>query len=275
MSATSGTMTGRELDPGIRLSFWHLVSSEWIKLRSLRSTESAYIIIIVMSIGMALLMAGNITGPASPEQAIPHEAQARLIAGTTVFGVYFGQLVVVVLGVLVISGEYTTGMIRSTLTAAPKRLPALWAKGLVLFVTTFVVGLISTVGAILAVMPILAGQGITASLLDPDVYQPALNGALYLALLSAFGLGVGTMLRSSAGGIAVALGVLLLLPTLWMLIPYDWARDATAYLLPNAGADFFGAGDNGLEYWQSLLVILAWIAVSLAGAAALLKRRDA
>jgi ABC-2 type transport system permease protein len=98
-----------------------------------------------------------------------------------------------------------------------------------------------------------------------------------LALLSIFALGVGAVLRNSAGGIAAVLGILLLLSTLWSLIPGDWARDAMPYLLSNAGAGFFSPGGMGgpLEPWQSLLVILAWVAASLVSAALLLKRRDA
>lgn len=261
------------------LSFWRLVRSEWIKLRSLRSTFWSYAIVILMSVGMAALSSGNGFRSDGP---IPAEQQAQMVAQSTMFGIYFGQLVIAVLGVLVISGEYSTGMIRSTLTAVPKRLPALWAKAVVLFATTLVVGLVSTFGAILVALPILAGKGITASLTDPHVFLPALYGALYLALLSVFALGIGAMLRNSAGGIAAVLGILLLLSTLWSLIPGDWARDAMQYLFSNASSNFFtaggmggGMGDGRLEVWQSLLVVLAWIAASLIGAALLLKRRDA
>jgi ABC-2 type transport system permease protein len=261
------------------LKFWRIVHSEWIKLRSLRSTFWSYAIVILMSVGMAALSSGNGFRSDGP---IPAEQQAQMVAQSTMFGIYFGQLVIAVLGVLVISGEYSTGMIRSTLTAVPKRLPALWAKAVVLFTTTLVVGLVSTFGAILAALPILAGKGITARLTDPHVFLPPLYGALYLALLSVFALGIGAMLRNSAGGIAAVLGILLLLSTLWSLIPGDWARDAMQYLFSNAGSNFFTAGGIGggmgggqLEAWQSLLVVLAWIAASLAGAALLLKRRDA
>jgi ABC-2 type transport system permease protein len=265
---------------GRDLTFWRIVRSEWIKLRSLRSTFWSYAIVIVMSVGMAALSSLNSgfnnSGP------MPAAQQAHVVAQSTMFGIYFGQLVVAVLGVLVISGEYSTGMIRSTLAAVPQRLPALWAKAVVLFTATLVVGLVSTFGAILVAMPILAGKGITAGLTEPDVFLPPLYGALYLALLSVFALGIGAMLRNSAGGIAAVLGILLLLSTLWSLIPGDWARDAMQYLFSNAGANFFtaggmggGMGDGQLEVWQSLLVVLAWIAASLVGAALLLKRRDA
>ncbi|HEY9524372.1 MAG TPA: hypothetical protein VIR33_14110, partial [Thermopolyspora sp.] len=255
------------------LTFWRIVHSEWVKLRSLRSTFWSYAIVIVMAIGMSALSSLN-SGFNSTEP-MPAEQQAQILAQSTLFGVYFGQLVVAVLGVLVISGEYSTGMIRSTLTAVPKRLPALWAKTVVLATATFIVGLVSTCGAILVAKPILESKGITASLTDSHVFLPALYGAIYLALLSIFALGVGAILRNSAGGIAAVLGILLLLPTLWSLIPGGWARDAMPYLLPNAGSSFFTAGAMGgpLEVWQSLLVILVWLVASLACAALLLKRR--
>ena len=190
---------------------------------------------------------------------------------------FFGQLVVAVLGVLAISGEYSTGMIRSSITATPKRLPMLAAKALVIFVCTFIVGLVSTVGSYLVALPILAGKGISAGLTDPDLLLPLLGGALYLALVAVFALGVGAILRSSAGGIAAALGIVLLLPIVLSMIPAEWVADLVPYLLSNAGLAIFGLdlGSEGFEVWQNILIVLGWVAVSLAGAAVLLKRRDA
>lgn len=272
-SSAEASGTAREL------TFWRIVHSEWIKLRSLRSTFWSYAIVIIMAIGMAALSSLN-SGFNGTEPIPAAEQQARMVAQSTLFGVYFGQLVIAVLGVLVISGEYSTGMIRSTLAAVPKRLPALWAKAVVLFTATLIVGLVSTFGAILVAKPILESRGITASLTDSHVFLPALYGAIYLALVSVFALGIGATLRNSAGGLTAVLGILLLLSTLWSLIPGDWARDAQPYLFSNAGSNFFSAGGMGmggetLEAWQSLLVILVWIAASLASAALLLKRRDA
>jgi ABC-2 type transport system permease protein len=161
----------------------------------------------------------------------------------------------------------------------PRRLPALWAKAVVLFIATFVIGVVSTVLAFFASLAIFAPDGVEAKLFDPRVYLVLLGSAFYLAVLAVFSLGIGAILRNSAGGIAAALGVILLLPTLWSLIPWDWARDAFGYLLSNAGNHLYGTrpgeGTSGLEPWQDVLVILAWVVVSLAGAALLLKRRDA
>lgn len=130
-------------------------------------------------------------------------------------------------------------MIRSTLTAVPRRLPALAAKAIVLFVSTFVVGLLGSVGAFLIASAVFASHGVTASLAEPEVFLPLLGGALYLALISLFALGLGTILRNSAGGIAAALGILLLLPTVLQMIPAEWASDLIPYLLSVAGMGLF------------------------------------
>ena len=259
---------------GSGLSFGGELRSEWIKLRTVRSTIWSYATVIVISLGMSAIMSASLD---LAGREIPAVEQATFLAQPATFGVFFGQLVVAVLGVLAISGEYSTGMIRSSITATPKRLPMLAAKAIVLVVCTFVVGLISTVGSALVAMMMLAGQGITPSLTDPDLLLPLLGGALYLALVSVFALGVGAILRSSAGGIAAALGIVLLLPIVLSMIPAVWAADLAPYLLSNAGLASFGLdlGGAGLEAWQNILIVLGWVAVSLAGAAVLLKRRDA
>ncbi|MBM7830324.1 ABC-2 type transport system permease protein [Agromyces cerinus] len=265
------------------LSFGGVLRSEWIKLRSLRSTTWSYLIVIAISLGMALIMslsmASGMNGGADAS-GMPASEQVSLVMQSSVFGVFFGQLVAGVLGVLVISGEYTTGMIRSTLTAVPKRLPALAAKAVVLFVATFVIGLLANLGAFLVSSVVFAGIDVSASITDSAIYLPLLGGALYLALISVFALGVGTMIRSSAGGIAAVLGLILLVPTVLQMIPAEWAHDLIPYLLSSAGLGIFTsttaepAGD-ALGAWLSLLIVLAWVGASIAGAAVLLKRRDA
>lgn len=270
--------------PTTRLSFGGVLASEWVKLRSLRSTVWSYLIVIAISLGMAFLMSfsfaygmdGGMDGA-----NVPAAEQTSFVVQSALFGIYFGQLVVGVLGVLVISGEYTTGMIRSTLTAVPKRLPALAGKAVVLFVATFVVGIVTNLAAFATSSIVFAGVDVSTSLFEVDTLLALAGGALYLALVAVFALGVGTMLRSSAGGIAAVLGLVLLVPTILQLIPADWAHDMIPYLLSSAGMTMFTAigADSadivGPNAWQSLLVVLAWVGVSLAGATVLLKRRDA
>ena len=197
------------------------------------------------------------------------------LANIATIGVQFTQIVVAVLGVLVITGEYSTGMIRSTLTAVPGRLGALAAKAVVLFAATFVVAVVASALAFAVSSVILASEGVNASLFDPEVLLPILGGALYLGLLALFALGIGTIVRSGAGGIATVLGVLLLLPTLLAVLPFDWAGDLAPFLFSNAGINFWHPEFSDWEVWQNLAVTIGWVVASLGIGAVLLKRRDA
>ena len=277
MTATTAPSTSRSA-AGSHLTGLGIVNSEWIKLRTVRSTVWSYALIVLASLGMAVLMAGTIDFGGAE---VPADQRNSVILQASTFGIYFGQLIVAVLGVLVISGEYSTGMIRSTLTAVPKRIPALAAKALVLFLTTLVVGLVSVFGSLAIALPLLGRSDIEPDFSDGSLLRDVALSAVYLALVAVFALGVGTILRSAAGGIAAALGVILLLPTIFQLIASltqaEWAANVMPYLLSNAGTGIFTPSfdGSGLEQWQNLLVVLAWVAVSLIGGALLLKRRDA
>ena len=256
--------------------FGGVLRSETIKLFSLRSTVWSYAVLVVISVGLSAVLAATLAGAAGSD--IPAEAQTAVAMQVVAFPVGFAQLVAAVLGVLFIAGEYGTGMVRSTFTAVPQRLPVLWAKSLVLFAATFVVGLVSTVGGYLVGSAFLAGSGMDAPLTDPDVLRSVLGGALYLALIAVFALGVGTVVRNSAGGIAVALGILLILPTVLQIIPAEWAANTVQYLISDAGIAMLGLQSDvpgSLEPWQQLLVVLGWVAASLAAGSILMKRRDA
>ncbi|PPL14317.1 ABC transporter permease [Microterricola pindariensis] len=276
-TATLSQTTARSTVDGT-LRFGGVIRSEWIKLRSLRSTVWSYLLVFAISLGMALVMSTSMTDYIDQAASGSADEQRGMLLMASTFGVFFGQLVVAVLGVLVISGEYTTGMIRSTLTAVPRRLPALAAKAIVLFVSTFVVGLLGSLGAFLIASAVFASHGVTASLAEPEVFLPLLGGALYLALISLFALGLGTILRNSAGGIAAALGILLLLPTVLQMIPAEWASDLIPSLLSVAGMGLFdpsvGVGEPD-ALLKNLLIVLAWVAAAVVGAALSLKRRDA
>jgi ABC-2 type transport system permease protein len=272
---TTATLTYDRAGTG-GLTFPRVLRSEWIKLRSLRSTVWSFAIVVAVSVGLGALISLGI--PAA-EGVLPAAHQRSIVLEASLFGVFFGQLVIAVLGVLAISGEYTTGMIRSTLTAVPRRLPALWAKAMVLFVSSFVVGVVASTLGFLAASPVLASKGYHASFFDGDVIMPILGSALYLAIVSVFALGLGAILRASAGGIAAALGVILLLPVVFAIAPVQWMHDTAQYLMMNAGLSSFGlrgfGGADSLDTWQQVLVVAGWAAVSLTAGAILLKRRDA
>ena len=264
---------------GSDLSFIGLLRSESIKLWSLRSTYWTFSLVVVASLGLAVAMSFAMSAatagfdPATGAAMAIDNSQLFVLVSTT--GLGLGQLIVAVLGVLSISGEYSSGMIKSTLTAVPGRLPALWAKVIVLFGFTFLVGLFSVVGSFLVAAPILGAKDVTASLFDVDVFLPLLGNVLFLALVAVFAIGIGTIVRSSAGGIATVLGIILLLPTVVALfsILVEWVADIVPFMFTVAGSEMITP--NTMESWQAFLIVLAWVAVSLGTAALLLKRRDA
>lgn len=284
--------------PAIHLTFLRVVNSEWIKLRTLRSTLWCYVIIVALTVLLGLLIAGTIE---APDVALSHDAQQSTWVSAATLGINFSQLVVGVLGALVITGEYATGMIRSTFAAVPSRVSAIFAKAIVFGVVTFVVSLVGIVAAALATAPILAGKGIDADFGDPDVWLSFVGGAAYLALIGLIALAIGLLIRSSAGGIAAALGLVLVVPVIFTLLAAiaqaQWAADLGTFLPSNAGNVLYtypageavtpAAGPGGgpaatatttsidLTRGEGLLVLTAWFTATFAVGLAMLKRRDA
>jgi len=285
----------------IRLGFAGLLRSEWIKLRTLRSTVWCYAIIVLLTVGFGMLLALTLNHSAPPAAGGADPAlqtglleQERMIAvQVATIGVNFTQLIAAVLGVLVISGEYGTGMIRSTMTAAPGRIGAYAAKALVLGVTTLVVAVVSVALTALATAPILGAKGVDVQFGEASVLLPLLGGAGYLALVAVLAFGIGAIVRNTAGGLAVALGLVLVLPIVMQIIygttQGAWAYNVSALLPSSAGGRIFAYdgstqqtiaesnADHGLltlTPGQGLVVLLAWVAVSLVVGAILTKRRD-
>ena len=274
-----------------RLSFAGIVRSEWIKLRSLRSTFWCYLIVIVLTIGLAALVASAIptdgaVGRPGAAPAAPVPPDATWLTVSTI-GVAFGQLVVAVLGALVITGEYGTGMIRSTFTAVPRRLPALAAKALVFGVVTFVLTLAALVAGALLAAPILDGRGIHPDLGDSSVWWALVGGAAYLTLLGLLAMAIGLIIRASAGAIATALGLVLVVPIIFNLLASltkaDWVQNVSAFLPSAAGGRAYAFQATGgvtdgivtLGGGQGLLVLAAWFVVAAVVGAVMVKRRDA
>ncbi|GAA2245643.1 ABC transporter permease [Herbiconiux moechotypicola] len=266
--------------PPARLRFTGVLRSEWIKLITLRSTIWAWIVLVLLQVGMGVIFV--LTMDAAPEggplQQGADAGAADAVAQTAVMasslGILLGQLVISVLGVLVITGEYGTGQIRSSLTAVPKRLPVLWAKAIVFGVTSFVLGLIAVAAAYAVTWPLLDDRGYTSDLTDPDVWARLVGGAGYLALIGLIAFFIGALLRHTAAGIGAAVGLLLVVPTVLQFISAEWATVLGQWLPGSVGQSLFFGGDV-FEPWQAVLVMLGWIAVLAAPAAILLTRRDA
>ncbi|MGO3648609.1 ABC transporter permease subunit [Agrococcus casei] len=265
-----------------RLSFLRLVRSEWIKFTTLRSTWWSLALVAVVSVGLSLLQASAIAsfGDDMPAATTAEQANADAVV-VIVFATVLTQLLAVIIGTINVTGEYSTGMIRSTITAAPDRIRSLLAKALVVSVTMFVFSLIVFALAALITAPILPNGGVDFSDIDSSL-MPLLAAALYLALLSALGVGFGYIIRNGPGALAVGIGIVFVAPVLVLFFPmtetFDWVHQLASYLPSNAGQSLFmGSPMSGeaLDTAPGLIAIIAWPLAALAGGIAVLKSRDA
>lgn len=250
-----------------------VLASEWIKLRSLRSTWYTIAVAVVGMVGVSYLTSWATAAHWS--QMGPAERASFSPIDRSLTGVYLAQLAIGVLGVLVISGEYATGMIRATLAAVPRRLPVLWAKLAVFAAVTLVTMLIASVVAFLGGQGLLGSHG--TGLGAPGATRAVIGVALYLTVVGALGVGLGFLLRSTAGSIATLFALLLVLPAIGHVLPSSWQHDVLPYLPGTAGSALYTvrAGADTLGPWTGFAVFCAWAAAALLGAAVLLRSRDA
>ena len=260
-----------------RVTGRRVLRSEWAKLWTLRSTW------ITLAVGIVALMAfGSIaaaryksgTGPGQRQD--PDFATATAVS-LALFGVNVAQLALGVLGVLFMAGEYSTGMIRSTLAAVPRRLPVLWSKAAGYGAVAAAAGAVAALGAFLSASTIVSGTAAGMSLSADGVVRSLLGAGLYLGLVGVIGVGLGALLRSVAGGISVLVGSFMLVPGLVSLLPSSWRDNVSEYLPSNAGSSIFALHHQAgtLSAGAGLAVLLGWTMLVLAGAAYRLARRDA
>ncbi|HKD34181.1 MAG TPA: hypothetical protein VKB73_12070 [Gaiellaceae bacterium] len=249
--------------------------SEWTKLRSLRSTRWSLLAAIVLTIGLPALFAA-VTSSHWGSMS-PHERADRHPLDIALAGVNVSQLAVAVLGVLVITGEYSTGMIRASFSAVPKRLPVLWAKTAVFGVVTFLLMLPSVLIAFWASQAILSRHHILqVSLSDHGVARSVSGGAVFLLLVGIFALGIGAIVRNTAGAIATFAAIFFVIPPLMNVLPASWNHAITKYLPSEAGRQLFSPTHDSTSLsplWGGLL-FAGYCAFAIALAAVLLVRRD-
>jgi ABC-2 type transport system permease protein len=252
-----------------------VLRSEWIKLRSLRSTKITLLVSFLLMAGIGLLTAA-IT--ASQWSHLSASSRASFDAvGTVLQGHQFAQLAIGVLGVLVISSEYSSGMIRSTFAAVPTRLPVLWAKAGVFSVVTLVTMTIASLVAFFSGMAVLSSHHLQVALSAPGVTRAVFGAALYLAVVGLLGVGLGALLRNTAGAIASLVGLLLLVPPLVGLLPSTINSHITPYLPSNAGEALLNVHHQAgsLSPWAGFALMCGYALVALAAAAFVVRRRDA
>ena len=274
--APGATPTAPSAPRGGSVTQARVARSEWTKLWSLRSTRWS---LLAAVISMAALPVGIALVQMSRWSTMSLEDRSRYDAiDAGVGGYHLAQLAIGVLGVLVISGEYSTGMIRSSLMAAPKRLPVLWAKLGVFCGVTFVLMLVSTFVAFFAVQAIVAQHHVQRSLGDPHALRAVIGAALFLTVLGALGVGLGALVRSTAGGIAAFVGLLFVLPGITALLPATTGDAINPYLPLNAGFTVTTStfeGPHHLSTWGGFAVFCAYALVIVAAGAMRLARSDA
>ncbi len=248
--------------------------SEWTKLRSVRSTRWTLLTTLLLIIGIGIL-ACVVFENRWPHLS-PHERANFQPLRASLVGVNFAQLAIGVLGVLTITAEYSTGMIRASLSAVPKRLPVLWGKVLVFALVAFVLTLPAVFIVFLAGQGILSGRHINIGLSHPGVVRALFGAALYMVVMGLFGLGLGAITRSTAAGISALAALIFVLPPIIGLLPSSTANSINPYLPSNAGGAVWTIHPdaNTLAPWTGLGLFAGYAALSLVIAAVLLRRRD-
>ncbi len=265
----------RTLVPPATDRFDHVLRAEWTKFWSVRSTMYTFISLVVVTIGISALLCLAVA--ANWDDIKPADRAQIDPVSQSLSGVFLGQMAIIVLGALVISAEYSTGGIRTTLTAVPQRLRLLFAKALVLGVMAFVAGVITMFPSFWLGQRVLAtaDAGIEVSLSDPNVLRAVLGGALYVAACGMLGFALGALLRHTAGAITVAIGIVFVLPIVSNFLPGTWGENVGKVL--NAGGAITNTRhiDGQLEPWTGYAVFSLWWIILLALAAVLMRRRDA
>ena len=265
--------------PAYRLSFPRVVRSEAIKLTTLRSTWWSIGVVVVLSIGFSLLVAGAL---ASSARMVAENGVSATFTGVSaiVAPIQFTMLLAGALGAIAITGEYSTGMIRSSLTAEPRRGVVLAAKAIVVAVLMAVTSLITFGLAAVATAPLLTDIPIDWG--NPEQSTlPILYGSLSMAVFALLGLSFGFILRSGPGAIAATVGLLFVLPIVANIFSFgdpawQWIRDLSQYLPMNVAQSLTSpSADVGLSDPVALLALGGWVAAGLLGAWAVLRTRDA
>ncbi|HEU5307978.1 MAG TPA: ABC transporter permease [Acidimicrobiia bacterium] len=264
---TRDTPTAGALTPVLR--------SEATKLRTVRSTVWTLVATVVATVGIGTLL--SLARVSRWDQLSLRERLSIDPTAISLRGVFLAQLAIGVLGVLVISAEYTTGMIRTTLTAVPHRRMLLFAKAGVFTVVAFVVSTIAAFIAFFAGQSVLAGKNADVALSDPGVLRAVLGAGVYLTLIGLLGLALATLLRRTAGAIATLFGLVLVLPALVDALPSPWNTDVGKLLPINAGRAMFTVRPNSnlLSPGGGLVALLVTVGVVFVLAVVAIERRDA
>ncbi|MGI9005523.1 MAG: ABC transporter permease subunit [Streptosporangiaceae bacterium] len=299
-TAAHGTLVGGAVgrQPAGRAGFAGTVRSEFTKIRSVRSTYWTLLALVLACVGIGALFSWGQTQRLTSLQSghtlrggkVPSGIYAQIAtqihnsaASISLFGLLFGQLVIIVLGAIAITSEYSTGMIRTSLTAMPRRLTVFSAKGVVFGLVALVTGEVISFLAFFTGQAILSTQHVSTTLGTPDVLRTVLGGGLFLAVCGLMSFGIGAMLRHSAGAIAAGIGVMFVLWILSQFLPgppSGWfgQADIDKWIPFNAGSAIWEHQANGLNPfspWIGFAVFCCYAAAAIIGGLVVFLRRDA
>jgi ABC-2 type transport system permease protein len=261
-----------------RAGFFGTLRSEFTKIRSVRSTYWTLLVLLVVSIGIGAAITGGTaanwshTSPADRATFDPTQAS---VAGLF----YLGQLVIVVLGAMVLTAEYSTGMIRTSLTAMPRRIVVYVAKVIVLACVTLVVTFAAAFIAFFLGQALLASTHDNATLSQPNVLRAVIGSAVYVTMCGLFAFAAGAILRHTAAAITTVIGLLFVIPILAHLLPSSWYQDLARWLPDAAGRALSvtvgGQPPNLFSPWTEFSVFAIYTLILLIVGAILFRRRDA
>ncbi|MFC8367426.1 MULTISPECIES: ABC transporter permease [unclassified Streptomyces] len=244
-----------------------VLRSEWHKLRTLRSTwvnlAATGVLTLAMGIGISAAYDGTGEGGLDPVVFV-------------LLGTQFATITLAVLGILATAGEYSTGQIRATMTAVPSRLPVLWSKAAVLAAVAFPLCLWTNLLTFPLAQAFLTDTDQAAALGDPGVLRGLVGNAAALTLLAVMALGLGAVTRSIPLAVGAYIGLVMIVPEVLTMLPYDIVDDAVRYFPSQALQSLTAAQPSPGEATPgaALLALALWTAAALAAAAASLKRRD-
>jgi ABC-type transport system involved in multi-copper enzyme maturation permease subunit len=279
-----------------------VLASEWTKLRSVRSTYWTIGSLLVVSVGLAAALGAGAAAAINSDASNKAGFDATQISLSIFF--YLGQLIIAVLGAMTITSEYSTGMIRTSLTAMPRRAVLFWSKLLVFTGATLVISIVTSFLAFVLGQAVMSGTGVSASLfhnttvpiqaegtkravqfvgtyvVTPGHVLTAIIGtALFVTAAALIAYGIGAILRHTAGTIGAAVGILFVLPIIVQLLPSSWRDDIERFVPGSSGTlltQTVGIPDAHLwSMWPQFGVTLIWVAVLVGVGAYLFRKRDA
>ena len=268
----SGPAPAEHTTAGLGVTWPRVVLSEWTKFRSLRSTVLTLLTAAIFMVGLGALIAAitaNQPGGLQPGQSA---------ISASLSGIFFAQLAVGVLGVMLISGEYGTGMIRSSLTVVPRRLPMLWGKLAVFTAVVLATMSASSFTAFFVGQAFLGRQHLDATLSDPGALRAIVGAALYVTVAGTAALAIGALMRNTAAAITTFVAAFFVIPPLTLLLPASLTSHFVQYLPSSLGARLTGGGStspHNLAPWTGFGLLCGYAAVLIGFAAWRLHRADA